>query len=105
MAEGANQRPRGRPPSFKNKPKLAVIQTTRDGDGSMKATVLEIAASGTFLGSSVPSSSSSANSSSSGGSFSSGITLADQQGHVFGGVVSGKVMAATKVITPAHMEE
>ncbi|THF97146.1 hypothetical protein TEA_025550 [Camellia sinensis var. sinensis] len=102
MAEGANQRPRGRPPSFKNKPKLAVIQTTRDGDGSMKATVLEIAARSDVIDTVVqferrrqlgsvtiiiPSSSSSANSSSSGGSFSSGITLADQQGHVFGGVV------------------
>ncbi|KAI8005566.1 AT-hook motif nuclear-localized protein 20 [Camellia lanceoleosa] len=44
MAEGANQRPHGHPPSSKNKPKLAVTQTTRDGDASMKAAVLEITA-------------------------------------------------------------
>ncbi|KAI7994896.1 AT-hook motif nuclear-localized protein 17 [Camellia lanceoleosa] len=53
---------------------------------------------GTFLGSSTPSSSSSANSSSSGGFCSFGITLVGQQGHVLRGVVSGNVTAANKVV-------
>ncbi|XP_028076160.1 AT-hook motif nuclear-localized protein 17-like [Camellia sinensis] len=45
-----------------------------------------------------PSSSSSANSSSSCGSCSIGITLAGQQGHVLGGVVSGNITATNKVV-------
>ncbi|KAI7980844.1 AT-hook motif nuclear-localized protein 17 [Camellia lanceoleosa] len=52
----------------------------------------------TFMGSSAPSSSSSANFCSSGGSCSFGITLVGQQGHVLGGVVSGNVTVANKVV-------
>ncbi|THG11506.1 hypothetical protein TEA_013003 [Camellia sinensis var. sinensis] len=52
----------------------------------------------TFMGSLAPSSSYSANFSSSGGSCSFVITLVGQQGHVIGGVASGNVTTANKVV-------